>query len=44
MLLEAAERFMVKWHEEEAQLSRQGRASALGGAQGDGLRGGAQGK
>ena len=39
-VLEAAERFMVKWHEKEAQLSRQRRASAVGGAQGNGGRGG----
>ena len=38
-VLEAAERFMVKWHEDEAQLSRQRRASAVGGAQGNGGRG-----
>ena len=38
-VLEAAERFMVKWHEDEAQLSRQRRKSAVGGAQGNGGRG-----
>ena len=38
--LEAAERYMVKWHEDEARLSRQCRASAVGGAQGNGWRGG----
>ena len=40
-ILEAAERFMVKWHEVETQLSRQRHASAVGGAQGNGGRGGA---
>ena len=39
-LLQAAERFMVRWHEDEAQLSRQRRASVMGGAQGNGGRGG----
>ena len=39
-VLEAAERFMVRWHEDEAQLSRHRRASAVGGAQGNGGRGG----
>ena len=39
-VLEAAERFMVKWHEDEAQLGRQRRASAVGGARGNGGRGG----
>ena len=34
-ILEAAKRFMVKWHEDEAQLSRQRRASAVGGAEGN---------
>ena len=34
--LEAAERFMARWHEDEAQLSRQRRAFAVGGAQGNG--------
>ena len=37
---EAAERFMVRWHEDEAELSRQRRASAVGGVQGNGGRGG----
>ena len=31
---------MVRWHKDEAQLSRQRRASAVGGAQGNGGRGG----
>ena len=35
-VLEAAERFMVRWHEDEAQLSRHRRASAVGGARGNG--------
>ncbi|MEP5351924.1 MAG: hypothetical protein ABJZ75_06195 [Luteolibacter sp.] len=35
-ILEAAERFMVRWHEAEAELSRQRRASAVGGVQGMG--------
>ena len=30
---------MVRWHEDEAQLSRQRRAFAVGGVQGDGRRG-----
>ena len=30
----------MKWHEDEAQLSRQRRASAVGGAQGNGGKGG----
>ena len=32
-VLEEAERFMVRWHEDKAQLSRQRRASAEGGVQ-----------
>ena len=39
-ILEAAKRFMVRWHEDEAQLSRQRRASAVGGVKGNGGRGG----
>ena len=39
-VLEAAERFMVKWHEDEAQLRRQRRAPAVGGSQGNEERGG----
>ena len=39
-ILEAAERFMVRWHEGEAQLNRQRRAPAVGGVQGSGGRGG----
>ena len=39
-VLEAAERFMVRWHEDDAQLKRQRRESAVGGAQGNGGRGG----
>ena len=34
-VLEATERFMARWHEGEAQLSRQRRAFAVGGAQGN---------
>ena len=39
-VLEAAERVMVRWHEVESELSRQRHASAVGGVQGDGGRGG----
>ena len=39
-VLETAERFMVERHEDGAQLRRQRRASAVGGAQGNGGRGG----
>ena len=39
-VLEAAERFMARWHEDEARVSRQRRASAVGGAQDNGGRGG----
>ena len=42
-VLEAAERFMVKWDVDEAQLSRQHHASAVGDAQGNGGKGGATG-
>ena len=35
-VLEAAEWFVVKWHEDQAQLSRQRRVSAVGGAQRNG--------
>ena len=35
-ILEAAERFIVRWHEAEAEMSRQRRAAALDGAQGNG--------
>ena len=34
-VFEAAERFMVGWHEAEAELSRQRRASTVGGVQGN---------
>ena len=34
-VLEAAERFMDKWHENEATLSRNRHASDTGGAQGN---------
>ena len=34
-VLEAAERFMSKWHENEATLSRNRHAYATGGAQGN---------
>ena len=37
-ILEAAERFIVRWLEDEAQLRRQRHASAVGGAQGNGGR------
>ena len=33
-VLEAAERFMVKWHKDEADASRKRHASAAGGAEG----------
>ena len=39
-VLEAAERFMLRWPTDEAQQSRQRRASAMDGAQGNGGRGG----
>ena len=39
-VLEAAERFMAKWHENEATLSRIRQASATGGAQGNRKGGG----
>ena len=38
-ILEAAERFMVRWHENVAELTRQRRASVVGGVQGNGGRG-----
>ena len=41
-VLEAAERFMVKWHKDEADLSRQRQASVVVGAQGNGREGGRQ--
>ena len=41
-VLKAGERSMVRWHEDEAQLSRQRRASAVSGAQGNGARGGSR--
>ena len=34
-VLEVAERFMVRWHEDEAQLSGKRRESAMGAAQGN---------
>ena len=34
-VLEVAERFMVRWHEDEAQLSGKRRESAVGAAQGN---------
>ena len=37
-VIEAAKRFMVNWHEDEAQLSRQRRESGVDGAQGNGGR------
>ena len=40
-VLEAAERFTVKWHKDESDLGRQDHASVVGGAQGNG-RGGSQ--
>ena len=39
-VLEAAERFMDKWHENEATLSRNRHSSAIGGAQRNRNRGG----
>ena len=39
-VLEAAERFMVKWRKDEADASRKRHASAAGGAQGSGKGGG----
>ena len=39
-VLEAAERFIAKWHEIEATLSRNRYASATGGAQGNRKGGG----
>ena len=39
-ILEATERFMVRWHETEAEMSRQRRASAVDGGQGNGGGGG----
>ena len=39
-VLEAAERFMARWHDDETQLRRQHRASAVGGARGIGWSGG----
>ena len=39
-ILEAAELFMVKWHEDDAKLSRQRRAFVVAGAPGNGGRGG----
>ena len=38
-ILEAVERFMVRWQEDEAILSRQRREFVVGGAQGNGERG-----
>ena len=35
-VLEAAERFMVRWHENDATLSRKRHASVMGGVQGNG--------
>jgi len=35
-VLEASKRFMVRWHEDEAKLSRKRRASVTGGVQGNG--------
>ena len=39
-ILEATERFMVRWHEAEVELSRQSCASAVGGVQTNAGRGG----
>ena len=39
-VIEAAERTMARWHEHDAELSRQRGASAGGGAQENGERGG----
>ena len=35
-VLEAAKRFMVRWRENEAKLSRQRHVSVMGGVQGNG--------
>ena len=39
-VLDAAERFMVRWHKDEADMSRKRHASAVGSAQGNGKGGG----
>ena len=39
-ILEATERFMVRWHKGKAELSRKRRPSATSGGQGNGGRGG----
>ena len=39
-VLDAAERFMVRWHKDEADMSRKRHASTVGGAQGNGKGGG----
>ena len=39
-VLEGAKRFMVKWYNDEVELSRKCHASAVGGAQGNGRGGG----
>ena len=38
-VLEPAERFMVRWHKDEAELNRQRHASVVGGALGNGKGG-----
>ena len=35
-ILEAAEQFMVRWHENEAKVSRKRHASVMGGVEGNG--------
>ena len=37
---DAVERFMVRWHKDEADMTRKRHASAVGGAQGNGKGGG----
>ena len=39
-VLEAAERFMITWHKDEANASGKRHKSAVGGAQGNGKGGG----
>ena len=39
-VLESAEWFMVRWHEDETELSRQRPLSVVGGVQTNGERGG----
>ena len=41
-ILEAGEQFIVRWHEADAEMSRQRRGPAVGGVQGNSGRGGQQ--